>query len=70
MPEIVASAAPLTAETGEVAPAVVDAAALRIAQEVWTASPNGAYWDEFARRLPQERAAGSRPEPAAAAREL
>ena len=65
MPEILVSAAPLTAETGSLAPAVVDAAALRMAQEVWTASPNGAYWDDFARRLPQERAAGSRPEPAA-----
>lgn len=42
------------------------AAALRAAQEMWAASPNGEYWEEFARRLPEERAAGSRPERAAA----
>ena len=51
------------------APAVPATAALRTAQEMWAASPNGEYWEEFARRLPEERAAGSRPA-RAAAREL
>ena len=48
------------------APDLPAAAALRTAQEMWAASPNGEYWEEFARRLPEERAAGSRPARAAA----
>ena len=47
-------------------PTAVDWVSLRSAQEVWSASPNGEYWDEFARRLPEERAAGSPTEQAAA----
>ena len=47
-------------------PAVVDWVSLRAAQEVWAASPNGEYWEEFARQLPEERSAGSRTEQAVA----
>ena len=47
-------------------PTAVDWVSLRAAQEVWSASPNGEYWEEFARRLPEERAAGSQTEQAAA----
>ena len=47
-------------------PTAVDWVSLRAAQEVWSASPNGEYWEEFARRLPEEREAGSRTEQAAA----
>ena len=50
-------------------PTVVDWVSLRAAQEVWSASPNGEYWEEFARQLPEERAAGSRTDQEAAARE-
>ena len=41
-------------------PVAVDWVSLRAAQEVWSESPNGEYWEEFARRLPEEREAGSR----------
>ena len=54
------------AEAPDLPAAAPAAAALRTAQEVWAASPNGEYWEEFARRLPEERAAGSRPERTAA----
>ena len=47
-------------------PTAVDWVSLRAAQEVWSSSPNGEYWEEFALRLPEERAAGSQAEPAAA----
>ena len=47
-------------------PMAVDWVSLRAAQEVWAASPNGEYWEEFARQLPEERAAGSQTEQAAA----
>lgn len=47
-------------------PMAVDWVSLRAAQEVWSASPNGEYWEEFARQLPEERAAGSQTEQAAA----
>ena len=50
-------------------PTAVDWVSLRAAQEVWSASPNGEYWEEFARRLPEERADGSRTDQEAAARE-
>ena len=50
-------------------PTAVDWVSLRAAQEVWSTSPNGEYWEEFARRLPEERAAGSSTEQEAAARE-
>ena len=46
-------------------PAGVDWASLRAAQEVWASSSNGEYWEEFARRLPEEREAGSRSEDSA-----
>ena len=51
---------------GEEPTAVVDWVSLRAAQEVWSTSPNGEYWEEFARRLLEERAAGSQTEQAAA----
>ena len=51
---------------GEEPTAAVDWVSLRAAQEVWAASTNGEYWEEFARRLPEERAAGSQTEQAAA----
>ena len=51
---------------GEKPTAAVDWVSLRAAQEVWAASPNGEYWEEFARQLPEERAAGSRTEQVAA----
>lgn len=47
-------------------PTAVDWVSLRAAQEVWAASPNGEYWEEFARQLPEERAAGSQTKQAAA----
>ena len=48
-------------------PAAVDWVSLRVAQEVWSESPNGEYWEGFARRLPEEREAGSRNDEAAEA---
>lgn len=48
-------------------PTAVDWVSLRATQEVWSSSPNGEYWEEFARRLPEERAAGSQTEQEAVA---
>ena len=43
----------VTVATAGEEPATVDWVSLRAAQEVWSASPNGEYWEEFARRLPE-----------------
>lgn len=56
----------VTVATAEEEPTAVDWVSLRAAQEVWAASPNGEYWEEFARQLPEERAAGAQTEQAAA----
>ena len=42
-----------TVATAGEEPVAVDWVSLRAAQEVWAASPNGEYWEEFARRLPE-----------------